>query len=465
MLARTAVFASDRGEATRIAHAALQDLTRTWSTSVRRSPGSSASRRTCTAFPTTTPARPGRGRRRTGARALAAALSWEEVCRGEDRARAVDAGPLRPGASDPAGRGPRPALGGRRHGAGHGRRGHHRLLGARAPARLPDRRLLRALAVHLWLGYVQWQHGDLPDALQSMVQCTEQNELWGSNYAIGQTYADAFMVCMLLDRGSLDEAQNVVDLAHEGLPDRRRRPAVRRGPRQGRAHPRGPRQALATLESLAGEMTVMRNPVWRPWRSMRARVLARLGRLDEAVELVTEELVLARRWGSPQLVGQDAAGPRRPADPGGRRAAVGARRGGGGAARDHPQPAGPRPGLCAARRALRLDRPGPGARPARPGPRPGRDLHRRPAAVDRLGAAGRARGRRTRGAAAAGVAHRLRATHRGAGGRRRRVPGDRAVAVRHHPHRHHDRRVGLRAARGRVARASSRAALDRLPAG
>ncbi len=51
-------------------------------------------------------------------------------------------------------------------------------------------------------------------------------------------------------------------------------------------------------------MTVMRNPVWRPWRSMRARVLARLGRLDEAVELVTEELVLARRWGTPQLVGK-----------------------------------------------------------------------------------------------------------------------------------------------------------------
>ena len=51
-------------------------------------------------------------------------------------------------------------------------------------------------------------------------------------------------------------------------------------------------------------MTVMENPVWRPWRSMRARVLARLDRLDEAVGLATEELVLARRWGAPAPVGK-----------------------------------------------------------------------------------------------------------------------------------------------------------------
>ena len=153
--------------------------------------------------------------------------------------------------------------------------------------------LFAALAVHLWVGYVQWQHGDLPDALQSMVQCTEQNELWGSNYAIGQSYADAFTICMLLDRGSLEEAQHVVDLAEDAF-------RIGDGSRlftEARAkveHTRGDhQQALATLESVAGEVTVMENPVWRPWRSMRARVLARLDRLDEAVALATEELVLA----------------------------------------------------------------------------------------------------------------------------------------------------------------------------
>jgi ATP/maltotriose-dependent transcriptional regulator MalT len=158
--------------------------------------------------------------------------------------------------------------------------------------------------VHLWLGYVQWQHGDLPDALQSMAQCTEQNELWGSNYAIGQTYADAFMVCMLLDRGSVEEARHVFELAHDGL-------RIGDGARlfvEARAkveHVSGDHaRALASLESIADEMTVMQNPVWRPWRSMRARVLAALGRHEEAVGLVEEELVLARRWGTPALVGK-----------------------------------------------------------------------------------------------------------------------------------------------------------------
>ena len=305
MLARTAVFASDRGEATRIAHAALQDLTPDLVDERQALAGLERISAYMHGLPDydagPAPDVVGEG---PGARALAAALSWEEVCRGEDRARAVALA--------------RFAL-------------DHRILQDADPGLLwvvaamvlgmagedttafwerelqhayRTGGLFAALAVHLWLGYVQWQHGDLPDALQSMVQCTEQNELWGSNYAIGQTYADAFMVCMLLDRGSLDEAQSVVDLAHEGL-------RIGDGARlfaEARAkveHTRGDHeQALATLESLAGEMTVMRNPVWRPWRSMRARVLARLGRLDEAVELVTEELVLARRWGSPQLVGK-----------------------------------------------------------------------------------------------------------------------------------------------------------------
>ncbi len=86
---------------------------------------------------------PGRGRRgagRPGARggALVGGGVPGRGPRTRRRARA-----LRPGAPDPPGRRPRPALGGRRDGARHGRRGHHRLLGARAPARLPDRRALR----------------------------------------------------------------------------------------------------------------------------------------------------------------------------------------------------------------------------------------------------------------------------------------------------------------------------------
>jgi DNA-binding CsgD family transcriptional regulator len=57
------------------------------------------------------------------------------------------------------------------------------------------------------------------------------------------------------------------------------------------------------LDSVRDEMPTIRNPAWRPWRSQRARALAALGEREEAVRLVEDELVLARRWGTPGLVG------------------------------------------------------------------------------------------------------------------------------------------------------------------
>jgi DNA-binding CsgD family transcriptional regulator len=62
-------------------------------------------------------------------------------------------------------------------------------------------------------------------------------------------------------------------------------------------------RALLLFESVQDQMTTVLNPVWRPWRSLRACALLPLGRGAEALSLVTEELALARRWGTPALVG------------------------------------------------------------------------------------------------------------------------------------------------------------------
>jgi DNA-binding CsgD family transcriptional regulator len=45
-------------------------------------------------------------------------------------------------------------------------------------------------------------------------------------------------------------------------------------------------------------------PGWLPWRSLRARALAGLGRVDEAVAIAQEEVDVARLFGSPGLVGR-----------------------------------------------------------------------------------------------------------------------------------------------------------------
>ena len=305
MLARTAVFASDRGEATRIARIAQQDLTPDLADERQALAGLERISAYMHGLPDYDPGPApdvvGTG---PGARALAAALAWEQLCRGDGRERAIELAHF--ALEDRILQGTDPGLLWVVAAMVLGMSGEDTTAfwDDELQRAYQSGGLFAALAVHLWLGYVQWQYGDLPDALQSMAQCTEQNELWGSNYAIGQTYADAFMVCMLLDRGSVEEAKHVFELAHDGpafgdsarlLAEAQAKVEFIRGDHQ---------QALATLDSIRDEMAVMENPVWRPWRSMRARVLAALGRQDEAVALVEEELELARRWGTPALVGK-----------------------------------------------------------------------------------------------------------------------------------------------------------------
>jgi ATP/maltotriose-dependent transcriptional regulator MalT len=62
-------------------------------------------------------------------------------------------------------------------------------------------------------------------------------------------------------------------------------------------------EALAALDAGLDEHRIP-NPAWHPWRTLRARALAGLGREDEARELLAEELRLARRWGAPTCTGR-----------------------------------------------------------------------------------------------------------------------------------------------------------------
>jgi tetratricopeptide (TPR) repeat protein len=45
------------------------------------------------------------------------------------------------------------------------------------------------------------------------------------------------------------------------------------------------------------------NPAWHPWRTTGALALRGLGRTDEAVQLLEEEVRLLRRWGAPSYLG------------------------------------------------------------------------------------------------------------------------------------------------------------------
>ncbi len=306
MLGRTAVFAGPRGAATRIAREAAAELPEHLSdhrqalVALSRISGFMHGLDPREYAVEEPPPVVGDG---PGARGLAALVAWEELCAGTDRERAVALA--------------RFALEDRilqRHDPGLlwvvaanvlGMAGEDTEAFWEEELEVAYRtgNLFAAMATHLWLGFQQWHTGDLRAALQSMAHCTEQNIAWNL-HGLGQMYVEPFSVHLLLDRGHVGDAREMLELAAET-------------PRMGdsvRLHLEAearvllaegrPEESLAALDRAEALMGVVRNPVWRPWRWLRARTLHALGRDDEALDLLDEELDACRLWGTPGLVGR-----------------------------------------------------------------------------------------------------------------------------------------------------------------
>ncbi|MGY1743330.1 MULTISPECIES: BTAD domain-containing putative transcriptional regulator [unclassified Blastococcus] len=163
--------------------------------------------------------------------------------------------------------------------------------------------LFAALATHLWRGHAQWWRGDLPEAEQSLRTANEQSARWAAP-AVGISYGEAFLVWVLLDRGDTAAARAFLESV-------RWRNRIGDGSRLNLEAEVGvllaerrPEQALALLDAHHLEVSAVANPVWAPWRSLRAQALTALGRREEAVALMTEEAALARAWGARRWVGR-----------------------------------------------------------------------------------------------------------------------------------------------------------------
>jgi len=163
--------------------------------------------------------------------------------------------------------------------------------------------LFASLSVHLWRGYMLWRRGALRDALESLRTANEQIGMWGAP-EVSASYGQAFHIGVLLDQGDVAAARTFLD----GI-----KPYARFGDGArlvGEAEAKvlyyegRHAESLDALDEVIDVMGTVRNPVWRPWRSLRAYPLAGLGRTDEAVALLEEELALVRAWGSRSTIGR-----------------------------------------------------------------------------------------------------------------------------------------------------------------
>jgi DNA-binding CsgD family transcriptional regulator len=163
--------------------------------------------------------------------------------------------------------------------------------------------LFSVSSVHLWRGHTYVLRGDIDDAIAELETAAAEFELYGYG-AQAMTYVAAFLAIARQERGDLDGAWAAAALgggAQDDLAD-----AVRywRHARlmlllaEGRDA-----EALDAADGLAPRQEGWQNPLMHRWRSGKAVALARLGRAEEGLPLLREELAIARRNGAPGTLG------------------------------------------------------------------------------------------------------------------------------------------------------------------
>lgn len=158
------------------------------------------------------------------------------------------------------------------------------------------------LGTNLWSGWSQLWRGDLPEAESTLLAALENAAAWGrlrSNAAYGPGFAFTGAVRIL--RGNLEGARS---LLHEGGDDRSSSRLLLSSRVELLLAEGLNEEALAAATDLGERWGEVVNPGWAPWRSQQARALDALGRTEEALARLEEELTNARRFGSPSVVGR-----------------------------------------------------------------------------------------------------------------------------------------------------------------
>jgi DNA-binding CsgD family transcriptional regulator len=158
-------------------------------------------------------------------------------------------------------------------------------------------------SLSLWWGFTQYRRGELAEAEDSLRTALGEFELWGYGEQQAQIYCDAFLAAVRRERGELDYARQALERSLDpGGADDGARYWLNSQIELLIAERRF-EEALAAADDYAGRFDQMvPNPMDAPWRSHKALALAGLGRHEEGLSLVEEELRPARAWGAPGTV-------------------------------------------------------------------------------------------------------------------------------------------------------------------
>jgi DNA-binding CsgD family transcriptional regulator/mono/diheme cytochrome c family protein len=160
------------------------------------------------------------------------------------------------------------------------------------------------LSVALWTGAFLLQMGELEQAEQELRQTIQLEKLWGSS-EVTNAWAVAFMAGVLGERGDLAGATELLDTVKLAPGDHSDGALFWRRSKAFLLLAEGkPEEALQLAEDMRRFSPHVVHPAWNLWRSLKAQALYALGRRDEGIALMREEVERAREWGAPSVVGR-----------------------------------------------------------------------------------------------------------------------------------------------------------------
>jgi DNA-binding CsgD family transcriptional regulator len=155
----------------------------------------------------------------------------------------------------------------------------------------------------LWTGQHLLGTGDLEEAGESLTQADRLQDLWGAAPA-ATSWNRGLLAYHAVLNGDAAGARAVLGPAPAPGEESDGANLWRRAHAElllgdGRAE-----EALAVAEVMGRTARHVLHPDWKPWQSLKARALGRLGRRDEAIAAIEAELELARRCGVPATIGR-----------------------------------------------------------------------------------------------------------------------------------------------------------------
>jgi DNA-binding CsgD family transcriptional regulator len=163
--------------------------------------------------------------------------------------------------------------------------------------------LLDVSSLQLWLGFTQYRLGDLEAAEDLLRRANEGFAVYGLGSG-PRAFSDAFLTEVLIDRGDVPGARVVLESnSDQGDASNASRFYVHARMRLLAAEGRW-EEVLRETEAFEIRFRHYHEAPDSPWRVLRADALDRLERTGEAVDVATEELAAARRWGAPGTVGR-----------------------------------------------------------------------------------------------------------------------------------------------------------------